>query len=471
MSKRVSWWRRAWGYVRDVVGGTDDSRPVEAQQTSKSAHQKRASHQKASGVATQFPTMPGGAEARDLVIGLDFGTSCTKVVIRSPFVARGHAIAVPFDGFQCARNRYLILTRVYESLEGSLSLGKSPGSREHQGLKVGLLGTRPTHEQQALAAAYLALLLREIRSWFLSTQQRDFGHFNLRWELNLGIPSAGHDDESVRDAFLLTARAAWVLSIRPGIVTRARALEAISTARKGDACLPADVSMVAVTPEVAAEAAGYARSPMRPSGLHVLVDVGATTLDVCGFLLRDVEGENEYALLRAVVEHLGTLELEKAHRKSQGLEPGTPDPMEVPKIPIQEYPEQFAADCVNALMRVIMDIKQRRDPHCERLRTGLPLFLCGGGSRVEFYDVVVSRANRRFRSAVRTEGIKAKALPLPSELDSPDLEGSFDRVAVAYGLSYGADDIGEIVPPSKIDDVPERSRRNLAGRFVSKDQV
>ena len=34
----------------------------------------------------------------DLVVGVDFGTSCTKIVIQSPYKLGGRAVAVPFRG-------------------------------------------------------------------------------------------------------------------------------------------------------------------------------------------------------------------------------------------------------------------------------------------------------------------------------------------------------------------------------------
>lgn len=72
---------------------------------------------------------------------------------------------------------------------------------------------------------------------------------------------------------------------------------------------------IEVVPEVAAQAVGYARSTLRDPGLHLLVDVGATTLDICGFILHQAEGRDRYELLTTTVERLGALEL---HRERLG---------------------------------------------------------------------------------------------------------------------------------------------------------
>lgn len=43
--------------------------------------------------------------------------------------------------------------------------------------------------------------------------------------------------------------------------------------------------------------------------------------------------------------------------------------------------------------------------------------------------------------------------------------------AVAWGLSFPPSDIGQIFPPSEIDDVAAAPFVDLSGKFVSKDQV
>ena len=59
------------------------------------------------GTATQFTGRRSGAASADLVVGLDFGTSCTKVVVRSPFIAGARAVAVRWRDVRRA-NAYLL---------------------------------------------------------------------------------------------------------------------------------------------------------------------------------------------------------------------------------------------------------------------------------------------------------------------------------------------------------------------------
>lgn len=65
---------------------------------------------------------------------------------------------------------------------------------------------------------------------------------------------------------------------------------------------PEDINVI---PEVAAELVGYARSSLRETGLHVLIDLGARTLDIASFILHNRDGDDRYSILTADLEELG----------------------------------------------------------------------------------------------------------------------------------------------------------------------
>ena len=61
---------------------------------------------------TQF-TWPKKTAICDVVIGLDFGTSCTKVVLRTPYLYGNRAFAVPFKNLTPSRNPYLLPSKIW----------------------------------------------------------------------------------------------------------------------------------------------------------------------------------------------------------------------------------------------------------------------------------------------------------------------------------------------------------------------
>ena len=423
--------------------------------------------------ATQFDGHRTDQESAYLVIGLDFGTSCTKVIVRSPYMARSRAVAIPWrhDGRDTV---YLLPTALYRNGRGELELAATDDATgDHfTDLKTALMDRPDDERARALAAAYLGVTLRTTRRWLLNNQADIYGQYFLRWALNLGIPSAGYDDEQVRATFGLVARAAWELSLESRALTLETAVRACRDA-KGDGNPDADTP-IEVVPEIVAEVVGYARSKRRRNGLHIVVDVGASTLDICGFNLHAPDGEDCYELLTALVERLGLNEL---HRKRvaairqagartssrapvTALDPSSPIPVcgsdyvEQPSSVLRE--ELTAVDdrhvlyCTNALMRVLMALKQHRYRRADAWKLGLPVFLAGGGRDFELIRKAMIHANKRFTEAVVAREIQWRRLPAPETLADNDVPNG--RLDVAYGLSLDRFDIGEIHPPGEIPD-------------------
>ncbi len=449
---------------------------------------------------TQF--QPGGTrEVLDVVIGLDFGTSSTKVAVRTPFMAGGRTVAIPFGDLAHPSCEYLLPTRLWCGPNGELGLKESVGARSWTNLKIRLLDLSSADDEipgndeleaVALSAGYLGLVLRRARQWFLTNEREAYGHFELRWQLNVGIPSAGYDDERIRRMFAITSEAAWQLSTLEKYPSLGGALGAIDYLLKRDRSPSIQTSVI---PEVAAEVVGYARSPQRNPGLHVLVDVGASTLDICGFVLSESEGEDQYALLTAEVLRLGAFELHRMrvdaadpkHSDVASLQALSDDL--IAPIPedvaiyvlgadaaaiqgLERIDQDYVVRCANAQMRTIMPLKTRRDPRSPRWEEGLPVFVCGGAGRMLQVQSSIEESNDRLQRATGKAGLQQLSLPVPSNLANPDVdEETFQRLGVAYGLSFDSFDIGKIVPPAEISDIERARPRDWRSGFVDKDMV
>ena len=378
---------------------------------------------------------------------------------------------------------------LYETSVG-FDLKRCDAIRTHTTLKIDLMNNPVSQQARMRAAAYLGLALREARQSFLDSQHDIYGQARLRWALNLGIPSTGYDDERVRDAFCAVASAAWRLSLHPDPPTPKEAAGALSDAKSGVDFL----QQVDVVPEVAAEVVGYARSKHRREGLHVIVDVGASTIDVCGFNLHPADGEDgdHYRLLTALVELLGlrTLHLRRVRAVEDAGEPLRSDVAAAPSpasaIPeagssyvdrpaqrlrgkLDEIDEGYTQECRKAFMTVIMELRKRRDPRATHWESGLPVFVGGGGGRFKLVTDALSRSHEwLIDSLVDTQGIKRLRLPALRTLSNSDIPRDMTgRLDVAYGLSFDSLDIGQITPPYRIPDVPParvRPKRDMVGK-------
>jgi hypothetical protein len=356
-------------------------------------------------------------------------------------------------------------------------------------LKLNLMNRSDDDEATAHVACFLAHIVRKCRRWFDASQGAALSGYKFRWQLNVGIPSAGYSDDAMCRAFRRAACAAWRLAGGDGPVTIAAAHGLMAAAEREEE-LP-----IEVVPEVAAEVVGYARSAYRQHGLHLLVDVGATTVDVCGFILsRGADGQDCYSILEAVVSRHGAQQLHfrrvDALREARietplsladdsGILAAIPESIRS-YSPIIEHSSafdhvdaEFSDIATNEIMRCVVPIKKRRDPNSPRWREGLPVFLCGGGSRMQYFKTIVSSASdRAVASWIRVVPFRPIYLPVPRDLATAGMdERTFQRLAVAYGLSFDNLDIGRIVPPEHIDDMEPDLRLRAAAEAISKDQV
>ena len=212
---------------------------------------------------------------------------------------------------------------------------------------------------------------------------------------------------------------------------------------------------IAVLPETAAEAAGFAKSTNRAPGLYLMVDVGAMTFDVCAFRLGEGDSATDlYALCAAQVRPLGV----EAYYWFLGQ--GKREP-------------EFVEQCDRCLREVVWGTKKSKDPHADCWQRGndLPVFLAGGGANNALHRRIVESLNPWLRRHAQNEGARVLDLPMPKNIDLPIPVSDFGRLAVAWGLSHPPSDIGVIFPPSAIKDKPPPTAINWTERFTPKEFI
>jgi hypothetical protein len=392
-------------------------------------------------------------------------------MLQTPYKLASRAIPVDFGVLAHRSSRYLLPTRLAIAPNGRASLHLATDSDVRTDLKVGLMG-RATDDDTASAAMFIALVLRECRRFFLVAQRADYGPDRLRWSFNLGIPSAGYDDDVIRSRFLRVARLGWLLSLSDEPPTPEKAFQHVAST-------PVEAELaINVIPEVAAEVVGYARSPHRREGLHVMFDLGASTLDVSAFCLHRQDGDDHRPILTADVQVLGLLSL---HRRRAEAASGAEPFERIPGDSIEPLPnwsndhpaasaladcdERYIEQCGRrVLFRTLADLHMRRDPYSPRWTEGLPIFMGGGGCAAPISAQVLKRADSIAHQIWdRYAGLRRQRLPVPASLattGAPITEEEFARIAVAYGLSFPEIDIGIIEPPSTIPDIDTSMPQN-----------
>jgi hypothetical protein len=359
-------------------------------------------------------------------------------------------------------------------------VGKAEGRRH---LKLPLLGAMrdavpANHDDLSWAVAFVALALREARRNFLTQEAAVLNRPTLRWAMNFGIPSAGYTREEDVARFMTLARAGWYASLS-SVIDQERIDEAITLARRDNeywASIP-----INVVPEVAAEMVGYARSRFRVAGLHVVLDIGASTLDVCGLELRedDLLG-NRFEMMTAEVCDLGLLELHMRRCALLSNRPpfdGIPEdivgPLAEPNTPslqaaLQETTEKYIEDSGRVLMRTLATLHKLRAPNAPAWRNGLPVFVTGGAAGAPVVEAIINKADYEAQKIWdKYHGLIRQ--PLPMDIARGPAEDARQRFAVAYGLSFPNHDIGRISPPEGGADPPEPlKRRDYQQNYIDK---
>ena len=213
---------------------------------------------------------------------------------------------------------------------------------------------------------------------------------------------------------------------------------------------------IALVPEISAAVAGFANSTKRDNGLYALVDVGAGTVDCCTFGLGDwrEEGEIGCPIFMADVAMLGV----EPWRSCQ-------DDAELAAFFEKKVAEQQRG--------VIWDTRQRRHRSSERWRTGLPVFLLGGGAASDMHRRVTAGLDAWLRRSIRDGGgARVRALSVPEEeLRFDCRKEETHRLAVAFGLSFPFGEIPKAELPRSIDDDVPARRRDIEASYVSKEMT
>lgn len=402
-------------------------------------------------------------------VGLDFGTSCTKIVVRFEYEPGSPAIAIPAPEYCLSGgDPYLWQTVAWARRDGTFVAWPEAGARALHSLKQGLVTGRPNETVAPVdgrsgitrldaAAAYLAFVLRYVRGWLTTNRPALVRGRSLSWFVSVGLPAADYDKRDLLARYRAVCATALMLASSGEAIsmesTRAFAVrpEVLAAAASS---IEGEELGVAVLPEVAAEVAGFMRSSAGASGLYLLVDVGAMTLDAGMFRFAQRQGEPDlYARRQATVRPLG-VEAYHWYMNTGRSHDG------------------FVQACEYAVREVIWTTRRQLDLGATAWAKGndLPVFLVGGGARNATHSGVVAGLDSWLRTHVKNDGVRIMSLAAPSTLELPVAGGDYSRLPVAWGLSLGPQEIGNILPPPE-PDIPLNQVRDYTGNFTSKDQV
>ena len=447
----------------------------------------------------------------DLIIGLDFGTSATKVIIRDPLAATG-VFPARLNGGRPGIDGHLLPSRIFRTGD-AYSLAQ--GTHRITDLKLRLLACKaksPVTEFND-CCAFLAFVIRRARGWLLSEHKDIYGNHALNWRLNLGLAARSYQDNDTVTLFRRLAWAAANLAADPeaeSITVQTADYYRLASLAVSEEKGPEEVEFgwgdVDAVPEVSAQLQGFmssARWDWRSRPVMMLVDVGAGTVDsalfhvqmpqdgqgVLTFYSSRVESNGAMNLHRARVDWLQALmppgrEHAKADEHLSAIAKPTDRLRPIPES-VRDYLPGYEIELVGKgideefgtgryrtqVAGSINDAKVGKGLPASQLDR-VPLLLCGGGSRMKFYGGIGKAINDTPGWNVSVEVMR---LPVPQDLvDTGWHADDFDRLSVAYGLSLagnGETTLGRIVRDIDVPEVKPYRSLKREDNFVSKDQM
>jgi hypothetical protein len=375
--------------------------------------------------------------------------------------------AIPFGSLSYGGHAYLLPSAFSVQRTGFCSLHRSMG-RNVTDLKMRILDKRCGLEDETEIAAFLALVFKHGRAWLLKEHADIYRNLALDWVINVGLPTDSFHDDQLIDIYRRLTKSGWDLSLDERPISLERAKEAISRTKEDttpidSGAIGIDASKVSTFPEFVAQITGYVRSSRRTTGLHCLVDVGAGTLDVTLFnVWQGTDKADRYPIFGRFVKRLGTSYLCRRRAREANarltLSPFENLPsdrefaarLNIELDRLHEIDRKFNDGVRESVMQLLRDTRQNHMPKASDWKS-VPLFLCGGGGRAEFYSRLLADMCRRSQAF----NLGLKRLPRPERLEAPLIgDQDVDRLSVAYGLSFEPLDVGEIIRQNNIPNVP-----------------
>lgn len=438
-------------------------------------------------------------------IGLDVGTSFTKVVWRDSLRERSRALKV--NSKRKGIDAFLLPSRVWTdgtSLFWGDGDDETSGRVEHFKMCLSCVGEGgecgparcpltdwspflslpcPSESPVELVSAFFLANLISTARRLITEELRSQGiKKEIHWSANLAVPVKQMDNTKVVETFERSLSTAWLMSsvldehptlCEVGEITRC--FEEATAAAKNESldCF--------VYPEVGAQVASATLSQSARDGLYSFVDVGAGTIDVSVFRLAADRGDASQQVYDAEVLKLGAAHLEAAAAQGlmriskqtfRDLKEGkiTPKQAELAltKLSATCYPDALALlrdIAVDLLVPVLRDAFEK-----EKFRSAwkqMYLILGGGGAKLQVYRDASEDVFKRL-----AERFEMRPLSAPADFDSngfPNAE--FHRLAVAYGLSFEIVNLPEVVLPRDV--VPLKPIEGVSSRreMITKDLV
>lgn len=450
------------------------------------------------------PEEPIDLGVLSLNLGIDFGTSFTKVCFRD--VARDRSEIVTFTDDVTHLEGALLPTKIGVLSDGTLIAGLTAaewkpyenqvqttvefikmrlancdlpqGAESWQLKKIPGLSEDETIEN--LCAYYLSRVMTRAKAWIRQNKPELIINQKIEWSANVGVPVEYCDSPAIK-RFETVLSLAWLLSNEPQ--TEQMTIENLRDRMKP---LRATLEETAIDchaiPEIAAEVWSLLNSREVDEGFYVLFDVGDGTLDGSSFRYWNDEGEKKVDFFFGKVNPLGVTAF--SQRLAQELGIAETDAKNTICGNSTRYSDQVQTSTARKeIQRLVANVvfkgSQRYGEHGFKLvqrgfEKPLEILIGGGGGQTSFYTQAITSTHKD--AAHKNAGIPeyaVRSLPFPKDLETNGIrKHEFHRFAVAYGLSIPEGEQPKLMLPSEMERIkPKTSKQDDSGQPPSYEDM
>ena len=418
-------------------------------------------------------------------LGIDFGTSFTKVCFRD--IGQDFSEVVTFTNGQANLDEALVPTQIAILADGTLRAGltKAEWAAIEQRIKTPIkyikmrladlditqesdrwrLDRLPELDRpetvENLCAYYLSRVITRVQSWIRCNKPDLVKNQKIEWSANVGVPVEYCDSPAIA-RFKKVLSLAWLLSNEPQteLFTLESLGQRLNQMRSRIADNPIDCHAI---PEISAEVWSCLNSREFDDGFYTFFDVGCGTLDGVSFRYWRDQGEPKVDFYSASVKPLGVsaisqclaieLNISEDQVRRAILQSSNSDLTQLNSTQSRKQIQQLVG-------RVVMEGRQKHGIHRPVFKDsvfecGLSILIGGGGSLTSFYKLTILDTHSAFQH--NKAGIPSyvqKAIPIPKDISMCGLSSQeFHRFAVAYGLSIPEGDCPEVRLPSEMENV------------------
>ena len=419
-------------------------------------------------------------------VGLDFGTSATKIVYSQ--LGRRLSRPIMFKHNLPHYPDYCLPSLAAIDEEGKLLLGieaaKAISNQEWdsglQRFKVIVAGNYdevfkdPVTEKrfcdyrqrkncgasltaERLSAVFLAYSIHLSRK--VIEKLPEYNDVELDMAFNIGMPIDHIENNKVLQEFKKIF--AWAEAIEQTWRVAGKSFDLLAASYELENIPENEETRVFAVPEAVAGVASYCVSLRKQEGLHAIIDLGAGTTDLSIFNLLMPFGESNSYWYAARNIPKGTVNIERRIANY------------INRINNSPCTPCHVHDCLTSMINNeelrSTALTELRDLHAsgEYCRTwGLAskhlaketewekvqVFLCGGGANLPYVERVFSTPWKWSNLQTRQVKYPVSKLPTPDDYDAEEIDAPFERLAIAYGLARPIPELEHYVLPSQSPD-------------------